>query len=75
MKLVRNPPLKPREEEEEVSSSDGEVKRSEPEKLSNQLYQKKVYYSKLFKTFFFYVGHLVVIKMNNTFQSAVIHYS
>ncbi len=30
--------------------SDGEVKRSEPMKLSTQLYQKKVHYSKLFKT-------------------------
>ncbi len=51
-------------------ASDGEVKRSEPVKLSTQLYREKVHYSKLFKTV-----HAVVIKMNNTFQSAVIHYS
>ncbi len=30
--------------------SDGEVKRSEPVKLSTQLYRKKFHYSKLFKT-------------------------
>ncbi len=30
-------------------SSDGEVKRSEPMKLSTQLYRIKVHYSKLFK--------------------------
>ncbi len=33
-----------------VYCSDGEVKRSEPEKLSTQLYRKKVHYSELFKT-------------------------
>ncbi len=55
-------------------TSDGEVKRSEPMKLSTQLYQKKVNYSKLFKNGSCY-GHLVVIKMYNTFQSAVIHNS
>ncbi len=31
-------------------TSDGEVKRSEPAKLSSQLYRKKVHYSKLLKT-------------------------
>ncbi len=31
-------------------TSDGKVKRSEPVKLSTQLYRKKVHYSKLFKT-------------------------
>ncbi len=33
------------------TASDGEVRRSEPVKLSTQLYQEKVHYSKLFKTF------------------------
>ncbi len=33
-----------------ASISDGEVKGSEPVKLSTQLYRKKVNYSKLFKT-------------------------
>ncbi len=51
-------------------TSDGEVKRSEPMKLSTQLYRKKVHYSKCFKTV-----HAVVIETNNTFKSAVIHYS
>ncbi len=51
-------------------NSDGEVKRSEPVKLSTQLYQKKIYYSKIFKTV-----HAVALKMSNTFQSVVIHYS
>ncbi len=51
-------------------SSDGEVKRSEPVKLSTQLYQKKIYYSKIFKTV-----HAVALKISNTFQSVVIHYS
>ncbi len=32
------------------TASDGEVKRSEPVKLSTQLYQEKVHDSKLFKT-------------------------
>ncbi len=54
--------------------SDGEVKRCESVKLSTQLYRKKVHYSKLFKTCLC-CGHLVVLKMNKTFQSAVIHYS
>ncbi len=31
-------------------TSDGEVKCSEPVKLSTQLYRKKVHYSKLLKT-------------------------
>ncbi len=44
-----------------VHSSDGEVKRSEPVKLQPENGSC--------------CGHLVVIKMNNTFQSAVIHYS
>ncbi len=34
----------------DVFLSGGEVKRSELEKLSTQLYRKKVYYSRLFKT-------------------------
>ncbi len=34
----------------ELLSSDVEVKRSEPVKLSTQLYRKKDYYSKFFKT-------------------------
>ncbi len=57
-----------------LTCSDGEVNRSEPVKLSTQLYRKKVQYSKLFKTCSC-CGHLMVIKINNTFQSAVIHYS
>ncbi len=32
------------------TASDGEVRRSEPVKLSTQLYREKVHYSKLFKT-------------------------
>ncbi len=55
--------------QEDVWSSDGEVKRSEPMKLSTQLYRKKVHNSKLFKT-----AHACG-QMNNTFQSAAIHYS
>ncbi len=55
-----------------VNASVGEVKRFEPVKISTQSYREKVHYSKLFKTVH---DHLVVIKINNTFQSAVIHYS
>ncbi len=33
-----------------ASINDGEVKCSEPVKLSTQMYRKKVHYSKLFKT-------------------------
>ncbi len=33
-----------------INCSDGEVKHSEPMKLSNQLCREKVHYSKLFKT-------------------------
>ncbi len=51
-------------------SSDGEVKSSEPVKLSTQLYQKKIYYLKIFKAV-----HAVDLKMSNTFQSVEIHYS
>ncbi len=48
--------------EERDLSSDGEVKRSEPVKLSTQLYQKNINYLKLFKTV-----HAVALKMSNTF--------
>ncbi len=56
--------------EERDFSSDREVQHSEPVKLSTQLYQKKIYYLKIFKAV-----HAVALKMNNTFQSVVIHYS
>ncbi len=56
-----------------IEGSDDEVKGCEPVKLSTQLYRKRVHYSKLFKTWS--CGHLVILKMKNTFQSAVIHYS